>query len=115
MEEVRAMPGPTLCAKVLGGREDMDLEELCRERGIAVDGGLICKEHNQQLPRKRSLPTLEYACKLLITDFGLIAQLNGSAESFQVVVFYQEEIIGIQDLLLVVRRRIVNPWATMVQ
>lgn len=44
MEEVRATPDPTLCAKLLGGRADMDLEELCRERGIAVDGGLICVE-----------------------------------------------------------------------
>lgn len=46
MEEGRAKPDPTLCAKLLGGREDMDLEEVCRETDMAVDGSLICGEHS---------------------------------------------------------------------
>lgn len=50
-----------------------------------------------------------------MTDFALIAQLNGSAESFQVVVFYQAEIVELQDLLLVDRRRIFDFWVTMVR
>lgn len=46
--------------------------------------------------------------KPLMTDFGLVAQLNGSAESIQVVVLYHAKVVQLRGLLLFDRRRFLS-------